>query len=251
MFGAAGQPAPALVDAVLAERAANGAFEDRVNTTAFAILALKAASDVNVSGSVRWLRTQQNADGGFNFAATGGASGIDDTSAPLQALVAAGQRRSKTVKRAVSFLTRQQNPDGGFPLSPGGASNAQSTAWAIQGLVAAGRNPTKVRRDGSRNPLAYLRSLTGPDGDVRYDRSSAQTPVWVTAQALAALAREPFPLRAVRRQRATPVATAAPTATATAKPKVKPQPTSAPRLERDIDLGPIARRAGMLAAVFL
>ena len=33
-----------------------------------------------------------------------------------------------------------------------------------------------------------------PSGKVRYSRTSAQTPVWVTAQALAALARKPFPL---------------------------------------------------------
>jgi energy-coupling factor transport system substrate-specific component len=56
-----------------------------------------------------------------------------------------------------------------------------------------------VHRRGSRAPLAYLRSLTGPDGAVRYSRTSRQTPVWVTAQALAALARRPFPLARVAR----------------------------------------------------
>jgi hypothetical protein len=36
---------------------------------------------------------------------------------------------------------------------------------------------------------------------VRYSRTSRQTPVWVTGQALAAIARKPFPLAAVRRAR--------------------------------------------------
>jgi hypothetical protein len=36
----------------------------------------------------------------------------------------------------------------------------------------------------------------GPDGSVRYARTSRRTPVWVTAQALAALARRPLPVRA-------------------------------------------------------
>ena len=72
--------------------------------------------------------------------------------------------------------------------------NAQSTAWAVQGLLAAGRDPASVRRHGSRSPLAYLQSLTGPDGSVHYSRTSAQTPVWVTAQALIALARRTFPV---------------------------------------------------------
>src|SRR5205823_3770639 len=99
--------------------------------------------------------------------------------------------------RAVRYLLAQQNPDGGFPLTRGAQSNAQSTAWAIQGLLAAGRDPGRVRRRGSRSPLAYLRTLIAPDGSVRYSRTSSQTPVWVTAQALTALAREPLPVRGV------------------------------------------------------
>ena len=111
--------------------------------------------------------------------------------------MAAGRKRTTTVKRAAAFLVRRQNADGGFPLVPGGASNAQSTAWAVQGLLAAGRDPAKVRR--SRDPLAYLRSLTSPSGEVRYSRTSRQTPVWVTAQAVMALARKPLPLKPVAR----------------------------------------------------
>ena len=76
-------------------------------------------------------------------------------------------------------------------------SNAQSTAFAIQGIVAAGRNPRKWRR--TRTPIDYLKSLQASDGSVRYSRTSTQTPVWVTAQALTALARRPFPVRAPRR----------------------------------------------------
>jgi hypothetical protein len=55
-----------------------------------------------------------------------------------------------------------------------------------------------VRRRGSRTPVQYLRSLVTGSGAVRYSRTSAQTPVWVTAQALAALAGKPFPLARVR-----------------------------------------------------
>src|SRR5207248_916513 len=119
----------------------------------------------------------------------------DDTAAAIEALAAAGRRRSAGARRAASFIARHQDLDGGFPLTPGAGSNSQSTAWAVQGLLAAGRNPDGVRRGGSRTPLAYLRSLVGPDGAVRYSRTSRQTPVWVTAQALTALARRPFPPR--------------------------------------------------------
>ena len=49
--------------------------------------------------------------------------------------------------------------------------------------------------------MAYLRSLTAPSGEVRYSRTSRQTPVWVTAQALMALARRSLPLPPVPRAR--------------------------------------------------
>jgi hypothetical protein len=101
------------------------------------------------------------------------------------------------VRRAAGWLVRHQNADGGFSLQ-GGSSNAQSTAWAVQGLIAAGRDPSRIRRAGSRTPIAYLRSLVTPSGAVRYSRTSAQTPVWVTAQALVALAGKAFPLAPVR-----------------------------------------------------
>ncbi len=252
-----------LVAAVTAKQAADGSFEGRVNTTAFAILGLKSVRRPSgVGRAKRWLKRQQNPDGGFNFAGKGGASGIDDTSAPLQALAATGARRSKVVRRAVSFLARQQNRDGGFPLSPGGASNAQSTAWAVQGLVAAGRNPGKVRRKGSRSPLAYLRSLTGPDGAVRYSRTSTQTPVWVTAQALAALARRPFPLPAVARAAVAPkptpapVKTPRPTAEPAAETPVKPRRTAVavlpePTAAEARNVGRMARLAGAVTAVLI
>jgi hypothetical protein len=83
--------------------------------------------------------------------------------------------------------------------------------------------------------MAYLRSLVTPSGAVRYSRTSAQTPVWVTAQALAALARKPFPLasvpRRVRRSAAPPTAPAqpapAPHATATASVTAPPHAKAA------------------------
>jgi hypothetical protein len=42
--------------------------------------------------------------------------------------------------------------------------------------------------------VGFIRSVVGPSGAVRYSRTSTQTPVWVTAQALSALARRPLPV---------------------------------------------------------
>jgi hypothetical protein len=186
-----------LVGRLVRARRRDGSWEGLVNRTAFGILALRAArtGDAQVRAATRWLGREGNRDGGFAFSGRGATSGIDDTAGVVQALAAAGHRRGRTVRRAVSFLAAHQNPDGGFPLQPHGPSNAQSTAWAIQAFVAARRDPDRVRKAGSRSPLAYLRSLTAGNGSVRYSRTSAQTPVWVTAQALTALHRRAFPIR--------------------------------------------------------
>ena len=170
----------------------DGSWAGQVNLTSFGILALRAAARrrrVSARAPRAGCARSRTATAASASRAGAARAGVDDTAAAVQALAAAGGRRSPAVRRAAGFLARRQNLDGGFPLSPGAASNAQSTAWAIQALVAAGRDPARARRRGSRSPLAYLRALVGPDGSVRYSRSSRQTPVWVTAQALAALAR--------------------------------------------------------------
>jgi len=187
-----------LVAEVLHARSSDHSFARQVNLTAFAIFALRAVGHSTRFTAIRegagWIERQQNGDGGFGFGARGSSSDVDDTAAALQALTDAGARNTRVLGAAKGFLTRAQNPDGGYPQRPGGESNAQSTAWAVQGLVAMGRDPGAVRRRGSRSPIGYLESLRAADGSVRYSRTSAQTPVWVTAQALIALSRKTFPV---------------------------------------------------------
>lgn len=191
-------PGGDLVARLLRYRQSNGSFEGLSNLTAFAVLALRsagyAAGDATIQRAAGWLARQQDAGGGFGFATRGYGSDVDDTAAVMQALAAAGRSQRAPLARGLSYLRRAQNLDGGFPEEPGGASNAQSTAWAVQALVVAGANPAAVTRRGSRSPLGYLQSLVQANGSVRYSRTGSQTPVWVTAQALTALAEKPFPI---------------------------------------------------------
>jgi len=181
-------------------RRSNGSWQGNVAFTAFGVMALRAAGEPAGSAGMRrsatWLEGARNDDGGFGFVPSA-QSDVDDTGAALQALAAAGRRRARPASEAVAYLRRMQNPDGGFGQSSGADSNAQSSAWAVQGLVAAGIQPYRV----GANPLRYLASLQRDDGHIAYSRTSDQTPVWVTAQALTALRRKPFPLEPVRRRR--------------------------------------------------
>ena len=187
----------------------NGSVNNQTNWTSFAVLALRAAGVAPPRASLAWLVRQQDADGGFNFATRGGLSDVDDTGAALEALArAGGSAASRARSRAVAYIRGQQDRDGGFPGMPGAGSNAQSTAFGVQGLIAAGVDPNSLHRRGAPSPLDYLRSLIAGDGHVEYSRGTNETPTWVTGEALMALEGKALPIAAVARHTAT--ATASP-----------------------------------------
>lgn len=177
---ALGDPA----DALLARLAAkpSGQIGETLNSTLWAVLALGRSSPE----TTRFILAHQARSGGFAWA-VGGQPDSNDTAAALEALRVA-RVRGAPVTRALRFLHMFQNPDGGFELTRGRGSDAQSTAWAIQGFVAAGVAPP-------RSAFTYLARLKRPDGSYRYSAKYVTTPVWVTSQVLAALAKRPFPLR--------------------------------------------------------
>ncbi len=210
-----------LVAALRARFARDGAVARQVNLTAFGLMALRAAGegDTALAGRARaWLAAEADRDGGYGFAGRGSASDADDTGAVLEALGGAPRADpavARARRRAVAWLRGVEDRDAGFAAAPGAGSNAQSTAWAIQGLVAAGVDPRVPLRRGMRPPLAYLEGLVAPSGLVRYARGQVQTPVWVTGEALMALAGMPLPLAAPATSRSAPTA---PRSTATAAP---------------------------------
>ena len=191
-----------LVAALRARFAADGAVAGQVNLTAFGLMALRAAGagdSASVARARAWLAAEADRDGGYGFAGRGGASDADDTGAVLEALgnaPPADRAVARARGRAVAWLRRTEDGDGGFAAAPGAGSNAQSTAWAIQGLVAAGVDSRAPLRRGIASPLAYLEGLVARSGLVRYARGQVQTPVWVTGEALMALAGKPLPLAA-------------------------------------------------------
>ena len=183
-----------LVKKLLRRQSGDGSFEGQVNLTAFGVLALEAGgkSGSAAKAAAKWLRATQNGDGGWGFQ-PGAASDPDSTGAVLQALAAAG---SGGLKGGVEYLRDSQEADGGWSLVETGASNSQSTAWAIQGLLAAGVDPAGVKQNG-RSGARFLAARQQGDGHYKYSKASDQTPVWVTGQAILAVASKPFPLSPV------------------------------------------------------
>ena len=182
-----------LIAEIEARRRGDGSIAGFVSYTAFGVLAMRAAGEPAGRSTVRWLLRAQNADGGFGVAPSS-ASDSDMTGAVLQALATVGRSQSPVASRAVAYLLSTQGGDGGFGQMRGRSANAQSTSYAVQGLVAVGAARGAVAR-----ALRYLTRLQRRDGSIAYSSSSAQTPVWVTAQALAALKRAPLPVAAVPR----------------------------------------------------
>jgi len=180
-----------LVAALLAKRRPDGSYEDWPNSTAYAVLALRSAGIANVANSLEWLREAQNEDGGWGDV-PGSPSDADGTGAVLQAL----SPSSKAAQRAVGYLRQTQQQGGGWRLGGNGSLNTQSTAWAIEGLLAAGADPAQFRR-GGKSAYDYLEDNQAGDGHYRYSSKSDQTPVWVTGEVLVAASRKYLPLEAV------------------------------------------------------
>jgi energy-coupling factor transport system substrate-specific component len=180
-----------LVAQLRSKRSGDGSWEGQVNITAFGVLALRAAGQGDVAKSAGWLRGAQNSNGGWGFA-PGRGSEADSTGAAMQALATAGGS-SSALSDGSRYLAQIQKGDGGWTLA-GGVVNSQSTTWAVQGLVAAHGSGSAISKG-----VSYLAKRQARDGHYTYSGASDQTPVWVTAQALTAVHRRPFPLGAVAR----------------------------------------------------
>jgi hypothetical protein len=177
-----------LVEALDRRRGNNNSFGNRVNVAAFAVLAFRSADAGGPASAVTdWLRSAQNraTDGGWGIS-DGSKSDPDSTGTVLQ--VVSG---SKSVGPAISYLDKAQKKSGGF--ASGSVVNSQSTGLVLQGLAAQGRSPDSLVRNGNSG-LDFIRARQQEDGSIWYSKSSDQTRVWVTADALVGLSGESLPV---------------------------------------------------------
>ncbi len=180
------QPVSGLVERLVKLRRSDGRVGLLVNTTIWAVLALRSARMPSGAKTVSYLLRQQSRSGGWSWA-PGGAPDSNDTAAAIQALRSTGVS-GRPIARGLAYLRGLEDRDGGFPLARGRPSDSQSTAWAVQAFAAAGRKPPG-------GAFRFLARMLRPDGSYRYSTRYVTTPVWVTAQVLPALAGKAFPLR--------------------------------------------------------
>ena len=162
----------------------------------WAMLADAALGQAVPQAAADWLAAQQQADGGFDAAGWG--TDTDTTSLAIEAMVAAGQPVTCTmVISGLNYLKSQQSPTGGFPSTNvwGPDSNANSTAYSMQGLLAAGENPLGSRWtvDGT-TPLDDLLSFQSPSGAFEW-QSDIGEDIVATVQSITALTGRPLPLQ--------------------------------------------------------
>jgi hypothetical protein len=176
-------------------------------TTAWAVLGLVAAhqSGAPLGDAVKWLYGDPskpgggpNSDGGFG-SQPNSQSSTTVTSLAIQALVAARPQANASaidpvVQGAAGFLEQMQMTGGGFPDTKPGFPGAPSTAWAIEGLNAAGVDPHKLVI-GGKNPYTFLQSLRQRNGSTHeFTGNDIGNVMKATTQATIALTGKRLPI---------------------------------------------------------
>ena len=164
---------------------------------AWGILAFAAASvplsSTEIANAAAFLRSNQNADGGFPFA-VGGESDTNSTAAALMALRESGVGADDAVLlAAANFLRAAQNSDGGFPYQPGGESDADSTSWVVWAIRKLGQDPAAWHPAGV-TPLEFLATLANADGSYAWMSSSPGANLFATQDAVLALSGATMPV---------------------------------------------------------
>lgn len=194
-----------------------------------AMLGLACTGNSVPSGAVLALRNARTPEGGWGFE---GANDPDTTALAVQALIAAGVPvTDAAVVDALGLLADLQGLDGGWGFDPS-ASNANSTAFVIQALIAAGRNPALFVKNGN-TPGGFLASQQQEDGSF-----AGFDPAFATNQVVPALAGRTFCNAADTSILAQPQ----PTTPAPTTPSVTPPPitTTAP----PVTTAPLPPRTG-------
>jgi energy-coupling factor transport system substrate-specific component len=205
-----------LVDRLVSQRRGNGSYQGWPGTSAYAVLALRAAAANDAAApTVDWLRKVQGKEGGWGNEPQSAAT-AEVTGAVLQVLTPG----SDAAKRALGYLRDAKRPNGGFAPGKNLSANAQATAWASQGLIAAGKDPAGF--GPGKSSFTYMRALQAGAGYFFQAPGMEVSPVWVTADVVVALSGNHLPVAPPPRE---PKPKAKPTSNSNSSGGVSPAPS--------------------------
>jgi hypothetical protein len=212
---------------------ASGAYNSQLFNDALAVLAIPNGQVPQKA--VAYIVAAQQADGGWEFS-PGFGSDTNTTSLVMMALKSAGGLTATVKAKALLYLKGQQQSGGGFEYSTGsGNSDPDSDGLVIEGLLAAGEDPTAISWSiGDNNALTDLLTFQYANGGFGYYRpgtnANAAPDALSTTQPLPALASRFLPVRAVSGSMPTTCPAVAPSTQPTSTPR--PTPTAVPVLAR-------------------
>ncbi len=162
------------------------------NDDFFAVLALVGCDESRLQEKVaRKLLSTRKTSGGFSMDTLSEPS-VDMTAIAIQVFVVSGV---SVPEESLTYILSYQLEDGGFPYAEDPISNVASTAWAIQGLVAAGVNPNAVVSPETGNtPWSYLLAMQQSNGGFPWQEDQ-EPDSRMTAYAIPALMSRPLPVR--------------------------------------------------------
>jgi hypothetical protein len=172
-----------------------GAFDSANINQAWAILGHRAAGETVPAAATQHLVVNGAVTGGWEWGA-GMGSDTNTTAVAMQALIAGGECiTSPNITLALDFLKAAQKSDGGFAYNPfSSASDANSTAWVIQALWAAGKDPTATPWTvNGKSPVDYLLAAQLPNGSFEWQPGLGSNQL-STQQAIPALLGMAFPM---------------------------------------------------------
>jgi prenyltransferase beta subunit len=186
-----------LVQLLLAYDDGTGAFGPSATDQAWAMIGLAATRYPIRPAVINALLALQQPDGGWE-SGPGWGTDSNTTALALQALAAAGlPGNHEAIQAAVAYLRAQQSPTGGFAYSTawGTDADANSTAYGIQGLLAAGEDPAGAAWEKNGvSPLEDLLNFQLPSGAFAWQPGTGAN-LLATAQAVPALLFETLPLQ--------------------------------------------------------
>jgi len=179
-----------LVERLLSQRRQSGSYQGWPATSAYAVLALRAAdAGGSTAGTVAWLRKVQGKDGGW-----GNEPGDPSTAEITGSVLGVLTPGSEASDSALDYLRKAKRPNGGFAPGNNLAANAQSTAWASEGLLAAGKDPGAF--GSGKSSFTYMLDLQAEDGYFLKAPNEDVSRVWVTSNAIIPLAGQHLPISA-------------------------------------------------------